>query len=267
MTDTTTKSTDQIRTEWTLGSYPVLAHTFLPLAAELVDAAGVGPDDRVLDVACGTGNVALTAHRRGATVTGLDITPAMLEAAREHAGVVDADVEWREGDATDLPVADDAVDVTCSCLGHMFATDPSAAAEELLRVTRPGGTVAFNSWTPGSAIDEMVSTLVDYLPPRPDAPPSPHLWGDPEVVAERLGARVTDLSIQTGTLDYPALSPAHFWHGMTTDSGPVMVALEAVDEADRDDLDTAEAATLEPFFAEGRNAVEQEYLLATATVE
>lgn len=266
MTDTTTNPTEQIRTEWTLGSYPVLAQTFLPLAARLVDAADVRRDDRLLDVACGTGNAALTASRRGATVTGIDITPAMLEQAREQADVIDADVTWQEADATDLPFPADAFDVTLSCLGHMFAEDPTAAGAELLRVTRPGGTVAFTAWTPGSAIDEMLTALVATLPPRPDAPPSPHLWGDPTVVADRFDGRVSDLDFEHGTLAYPALSPAHFWHTMTVVAGPVVAALETVAEADRPGLDEAVVEAVEPFFDGQRNAVDLAHCTVTATV-
>lgn len=127
---------EQTQQEWTLGSYPNLAAVFMPIAARLVDAAAVGPNDRVLDVACGTGNVALTASRRGADVTGVDITPAMLEEAREQAAVTGADIKWQEGDAAALPFRDDTFDVTLSCLGHMFVPDPDAAGSELVRVTR-----------------------------------------------------------------------------------------------------------------------------------
>ena len=266
MTEPTQKSAERIRTEWTLGTYPNLARAFMDIAAVLVDGVGVEPGERVLDVACGTGNAAVTAHRRGGDVTGVDITPAMLERAREHASVLDADVDWREADAADLPFEDDAFDVTLSCLGHMFVTDPGAAGTELVRVTRPGGRIGFTSWTLGSAIDEMVDTLVEYLPPRSDAPPSPHRWGDPDTVRERLGDSVEDLRFETHVSNYPALSPAHFWEGMAADSGAVLLALDHVDESERAALDAAMAGTLDPFYSEADNAMELEYQLVTATV-
>ena len=266
MTRTTPKPTDRIQEEWTIGSYSTLARTFLAMAAELVDAAGVGPRDRVLDVACGTGNVALTAHRRGADVTGVDITPAMLDAARERAAVIDADVDWEAGDATALPFEDDAFDATLSCLGHMFAADADAAATELVRVTRPGGRIAYTSWTPQSAIAAVMKVLSEHLPPQPDSPPPPFLWGDPDTVRDRFGDRVEDLQFETGTVRYPALSPAHFWEGMTTDSGAILLAVEEVAESETPALWDAEAEALAPYFADDDNAVELEYQFVTGTV-
>ncbi|WP_232685804.1 class I SAM-dependent methyltransferase [Halobacterium zhouii] len=266
MTQPTPKPTEQIQKEWTVGSYPTLARTFLPMASRLVDAAGVGPQDRVLDVACGTGNVALTAFRRGADVTGVDITPAMLDGARERAAVIDADVDWEAGDATALPFGDDAFDATLSCLGHMFADDADAAATELVRVTRPGGRIAFTSWTPESGIAAMMQTLSTYLPPRPDSPPPPFLWGDPDTVRSRFGDRVEDLRFETGTVRYPALSPGHFWESMTSDSGAIRLAVEEVAESETAALWEEQSETLAPYFSDDDNAVELEYRLVTGTV-
>lgn len=266
MTETTDKSHEQIVTEWTLGSYPSVGRSFMDVAAALVDAVGVRPGARVLDVACGTGTVAITAHRRGGDVTGVDITPAMLQRARERAAVIDADVDWREGDAANLPVDDDEFDVTLSSLGHMFVSDPTAAGTELVRPTRSGGRVGFTAWTPGSAIDEMVTTLLEYLPSRPDAPPSPHLWGNPDDVRDRLGDAVGHLQFEHAVTAYPALSPDHFWEAMKRDSGPIVVALDHVDDADRPALDEAVNDALGPFFSEADNAMELEYLLATGPV-
>jgi len=267
VTDAHTRSTEDVQHEWTLGSYSILAHTFLPMAATVVEAGAVEAGDRVLDVACGTGNVSLTAARRGATVTGVDITPAMLEMARERGEAIEIDVDWQAGDATDLPFADDAFDVTLSCLGHAFADDPAAAGAELLRVTRPGGRIAFTSWTPASAVAAMVGAIVEHLPPEPNAPPPPALWGNPDAVRDRIGDGVTDLRFESGIQPYPAVSPAEFWHSMTVDSGPVMVALDAVDETTRERIDEAAVEALEVYFSPADNAVELEYQLVTATVD
>lgn len=266
MTESTSDADERIREEWTLGSYPTLARAFLGLAAELVDAADVGPGDRVLDVACGTGNVALTAERRGADVTGVDITPAMLDAARERAAVTDAAVDWRQGNAEALPFDDDAFDVTLSCLGHMFAHDAAAAATELVRVTRPGGRLAYTAWTPESVVSAMVQVLSEYLPPRPDAPEPHVLWGDPDTVRERFGDRVDDLAFETGTVAYPAVSPTHFWDGMTNDSGSVSLSVDEVPEAEHASLWTDQGEALDRFFLPERNAVAMEYRLVTARV-
>ena len=266
MTQSKPNAEDRTRSEWTGGSYPAVGRQFLTMAARLVDAAGVGPGARVLDVACGTGNVALTAHRRGATVTGVDITPSMLELARERAAVIDAAVDWREGDAADLPFEDDAFEVTLSCLGHMFAADQDAAATELARVTESGGRVAFTAWTPRSGIAAMMGALSEHLPPQPDPSPPPVRWGDPDVVRGRFGDRVEDLSFETGVVNYPALSPAHFWAGMTTDSGPIIAALGEVEDGAREVVDAAVVGALGEYFSDAENAVELEYLLVTATV-
>jgi SAM-dependent methyltransferase len=261
---TTHDSNERVQQELTIGSYPTLARAFLGLSARLVESAAVEPGAHVLDVACGTGNVALTAHRRGADVTGVDITPAMLAAARARAATLDADIDWREGDAAALPFEDDAFDVTLSCLGHTFAHDATAAATELVRVTRPGGRLAFTAWTPESANAAMMKVLSEHLPPRPNAPPPPVLWGDPATVRERLGASVETLRFETGSVQYPAVSPAHFWESMTTDSGAIVLMLESVD--DHVSLHAEEAETLGRFFSPEHNAVELEYLLVTATV-
>lgn len=257
---------EQTQQEWTLGAYSNLASIFMPIAARLVDAADVGPNDTVLDVACGTGNVALTASRRGADVTGVDITPAMLKDAREQAAVIGADVDWQESDAAALPFEDDTFDITLSCLGHMFVPDPDAAGSELIRVTKPGGRIAYTSWTPDSGIAAMMRVLSEYVPPEPEPSPPPVLWGDPETVRKRFGDRVKEITFETATVMYPALSPAHFWHTMTTDSGAIMLAVEAVPEADRETMREAMLATLEPYYSETDNAIVLEYQLVTATV-
>jgi SAM-dependent methyltransferase len=232
------------------------------MTARLVDAADVEPRDRVLDVACGTGNVALTADRRGARVTGVDITPAMLGEARRRAAVIDADVDWREGDGAALPFEDDAFDRTLSCLGHMFVPDANAAGTELVRVTRPGGCLAYTSWTPESGIAAMMKTILEYLPPQPDPSPPPFLWGDPDAVRDRFGNRVEELRFETEVVRYPALSPAHFWESMTTDSGAIILMLENVAPTLRETVIEA----LDPYFSDADNAVELEYRLVTATV-
>lgn len=121
----------------------------------------------------------MTPARRGSRVTGLDITPALLEHAHENADIVEVDdIEWREGDATDLPFPAEAFDVTLSCVGHMFAVPPEAAAAELLCVSSPGGRIGFTSWTSERVVPAMAAVLQTYLPPDSDAPEPPYLWSD-----------------------------------------------------------------------------------------
>lgn len=258
---------ERARHVWSIGSYSSIAPHFLGMAAHLVRAAGVDADDRVLDVACGTGNVALTAARRGARVTGLDVTPSMIEAARENAETAGLrDVEWRQGDAADLPFPDDAFDVTLSCVGHVFAEPPGATARELVRVTRPGGRIGFTSWTPSSVVPAMAKVVQGYLPPDPNPSPPPVAWGDPDVVSERLGDGVADLSFETGTVLHNVVSPAHYWTGATEDSGLFIVTLEGVDEDDRPALRRDSIRAIEEYFDAGENAVRMEYRVTTATV-
>lgn len=260
-------SKEQVRRVWTAGSYSDVGPNFLSMAAHLVDAAGVGPGDEVLDVACGTGNVAITAARRGATVTGLDITPAMLDEARDNAAIAGVeDVDWREGDATDLPFEDDTFDVAISCVGHMFATPPDDAAEELLRVVRPGGRIAFTSWTPTSVVPAMATVLQEYLPPDPDSTDPPFLWGDPDVVRERLDDGVADVEFETGTVEQLVMSPEHYWTFVKSQSGLFIVALERVDEDDHEALGDDVVETVERYFDDRENVVPMEYRLTTATV-
>ena len=255
------------RRVWSLGSYPDVAPTFLEMAARLVESVGQIADDTVLDVGCGTGNVAVTAARRGARATGLDIVPAMLEEARTNARIAGVEgIDWREGSATALPFADDAFDVTLSCLGHMFAEPPDAAGRELLRVTRSGGPIAFTSWTPEGPVPAMGAVLADYLPTEPDPSPPPFLWGDADVVRERLGDGVADLRFEPGTVRTPVLSPAHYWEKATTESGMFIAALEVVDPADLPALREAMLETIEGFFEDDRNAVPMPYLRTTARV-
>ncbi|USZ72484.1 class I SAM-dependent methyltransferase [Natronosalvus halobius] len=251
---------------WSLGSYPDIAPHFLSMAAHLVESTAVTEGETVLDVACGTGNVALTAARRGATVTGLDLVPTMLEVARENATIADVDVEWHEGTATDLPFDDDTFDVTLSCVGHMFAEPPDDAARELLRVTRSSGTVGFTSWTPSSVVPAMGAVVREYLPPNPNAPDPPSLWGDSAVVRDRIGSGVDEITFETASVLIPALSPEHYWESATTESGLFIVALEPIDQADRPALRDETVETIGRYFDDHRNCVPMEYLLTKATV-
>lgn len=237
------------------------------MAAHLVETADVNASDAVLDVGCGTGNVSITAARRGASVTGLDIVPAMLDDARENAAIAGVGgIDWREGTATDLPFADGEFDVTLSCLGHMFAEPPDQAGRELLRVTRPGGRIVFTAWTPSGPVPAMGAVLNEYLPPDPDPSEPPFLWGDPDAVRERLGAGVEDLEFETGSVLTPVLSPGHYWEKARTESGLFIAALDAIDEADHPALRDEMIETVEQFFDDTQNAVSMNYCLTSATV-
>ena len=177
---------------WSVGDYARIAEGFANGAAGFVRRLQLSADQRVLDVACGTGNLALPAARAGARVTGIDIAPRLLEQARRHAAEQGLGVQFDDGDCTDMPYADASFDTVMSMFGVMFAADPSAAAAELLRVTRPGGRIALANWTPEGFIGQMFARIVRHAPP-PAGAQSPLAWGRDDVVRERLGkaSRIT----------------------------------------------------------------------------
>ena len=203
-----------------------------PPAAELVRFAGVSAGQRLLDVACGTGVVAVTAARLGARVSGLDLTPELLVRARENSGIAGVDIDWREGDAEALPYSDAEFEVVVSQFGHMFAPRPDVAIGEMLRVLRPGGTIAFSTWPPEHTIGKMFALTGRYLPPPPPGVSPPPQWGDVNIVRERLGARVKELQFDRGTMLAPALSLQH--HRLQTEqsAGPMRKLVDMYSASD-----------------------------------
>lgn len=257
---------EEVKQVWSRGSYSEFAKRIIPMAGELVQAADVHSGDRVLDLGCGTGSVAITAARQGADVTGLDITPAMLEKARSNAELAGVDeTSWHEGNAVDLPFEDDSLDVSLSSLGHMYVDPPGQAASEMARVTRPDGRIAFTSWTPTSLFPILAGLVSTHLPPPaiPDYTEPPFMWGSRDAVTERLGTDVEDLTFQTMTIQYPTLSPAHFWEAQTEHSGIFISFLEAVH--DESALEEEVVETIEEYFDADQSAVELEYLLTTGS--
>lgn len=187
-----TEGRERAKALWSSGDYPLIAERFEPVAEDLLDAVGEIAGRRLLDVAAGTGNVALAAARRGATVVATDLTPRMVELGRARSTALGIEVEWKEADAAVLPVPDASVDVVTSCFGLMFVADPVAAIEELGRVLRPGGQLAMVNWEPGRASQRIFEPLRRRLPlsppgPNPSDPVDPGDWGRPEVVEGWLG--------------------------------------------------------------------------------
>jgi SAM-dependent methyltransferase len=227
-----------------------LAAVTTPTAARLVRFARVQAGQAVLDVGCGTGVVAITAARAGAMVTGSDLTPELLELARENAAVAGVGVEWREADAEALPFADRSFDVVLSQFGHMFAPRPDVATAEMLRVLKPGGTIAFSTWPPDHYVGRMFALVARYAPPPPPGVSPPVQWGEPSIVRERLGTAVRDLTFDRDLMRVPALSPAHVRALGEKSAGPVIRLVQA--------LETAEPAKLAEFRRE-YDALSQEY--------
>jgi SAM-dependent methyltransferase len=203
-----------------------------PTAARLVKFARVRSGQRVLDVACGTGVVAITATYAGAQACGIDLTPELIERARENSRKGGLEIDWREGDAEQLPYEDRAFDVVLSQFGHMFAPRPDVTVAEMLRVLKPGGTIAFSTWPPELFTGRMFALVGRYLPPPPAGVSPPPQWGDPNVVRERLGTAVKDLTFDRDFMYNPALSPRHQRHHMEATSGPVIKLVAALEQSD-----------------------------------
>lgn len=188
------------RRMWALGDYARIAELISDLGRELVAAAGVGPGQRVLDVGAGTGNATLPAARTGAEVTAADLTPELLAVGERAARAEGLAVRWVEADAEHLPFDDGEFDVVLSCIGAMFAPDHAAAARELLRVCRPGGTLVMANWTPGGAVGHFFQVLARYGAPQPEATPTPTAWGEPAYATGLLGAGCARLQTAVRTV-------------------------------------------------------------------
>ncbi len=237
-----------------------------PAAAELVRRASPRAGQRVLDVACGTGVVAVTAARLGARVTGLDLTPELLERARENARIAGVEIEWHQGDVEQLPFTDGTFDMVLSQFGHIFAPRPDVAIAEMLRVLKPGKTIAFSTWPPELCIGRLFALTGRYLPPPPPGVVPPHLWGDPDVVRDRLGDAVKDLRFDRATMRVPALSLQHNRTAMEKTAGPILKLVESLTATDPARLETYRRefeATVADYFED--NVVRQDYLITRAT--
>ncbi|MFD8224557.1 class I SAM-dependent methyltransferase [Streptomyces massasporeus] len=189
------------RAMWAQGDYPSLAAEVIPeLGAVLVEACGVRSGERVLDVAAGSGNAAIPAALAGADVVASDLTPELFEAGRAAAEKQGAHLTWQEADAEALPFGDAEFDTVLSCVGVMFAPHHQQAADELVRVCRPGGTIGLLNWTPQGFIGRMFATMKPYAPPPPPGAQPPPLWGDEDHVRAILGDRVTDVRAERRTV-------------------------------------------------------------------
>lgn len=233
------------RALWASGDYPAVAAELIPaLGPELVRASGIRAGQRVLDVGAGSGNAAIPAAELGATVIASDLTPELFDAGRRIAAQRGVELEWVEADSEALPFPDDHFDVVTSCVGAMFAPHHQAVADELVRVTRPGGTIGMINWTPEGFIGNLFATMKPYAPPLPPgATPAPR-WGDEEHVRALFGDRVTDLDLrrQITVVDHSA-TPEEFREYWKRTYGPTIavyrytsVQPERVEDLDRDFL-------------------------------
>ncbi|MDX2034238.1 MAG: class I SAM-dependent methyltransferase [Blastocatellia bacterium] len=251
----------RLKSTWMSGDFDKIAQIYEAGAAAFIQRLSLAPGARVLDVACGSGNLSFPAARAGAIVTGVDIAPNLIEMARSRAKAEGLKIRFEEGDAERLPYADNSFDVVVTMFGAMFAPQPEATAAELQRVCRPGGTIAMANWTPGGFIGQMFKTTTRHVPP-PNIP-SPLLWGDEASVRERFRASAGRLHVNRRLMTFrlpmePELTVDYFrtWYG------PTLRAFASLDETGQAALgrDLTQLWTTHNLAIDGTTHIESEYL-------
>jgi SAM-dependent methyltransferase len=255
------------RAMWALGDYDrVATEVVAELGTSLVDTAGIEPGERVLDVAAGSGNASLPAAAARARVVATDLTPELIEIGRGRAQSQGLDITWREADAEHLPFGDGEFDVVMSSVGVMFAPFHQPVADELVRVTRPGGRIALANWTPQGFIGQLFATMKPFVPaPPPGATPGPR-WGDEDHVRALFGDSVSSARAERRQLRVDRFaSGAQFRDFFASFYGPTIAAYRNIaDDPDRTAaLDTA-LADLADEHGASTGHMEWEYLLVVA---
>jgi ubiquinone/menaquinone biosynthesis C-methylase UbiE len=254
------------RAMWALGDYALMAEEVMaPLGPILVTAAGIGPGVRVLDVAAGSGNISLPAAETGAAVVSTDLTPELLQRSKARAAQRGLTLDYQESNAQALPFGDDEFDTVISAIGVMFAPDHQSAANELVRVCRPGGTIGLISWTQEGFFGRMLATIRPYRPSLSAALPPSALWGREAYIGGLLGDRVRVLKTQRGMLGVNRFDSAEAVHNYFMNHyGPTIEAYENIGENAvlAAELDTQLIELAQQYVADG--AMEWEYLLVTA---
>jgi len=213
------------RATWAAGDYAAVArHIDEVPPRDLLSRMDILPGHDVLDVATGTGNLAIRAALAGATVVGLDLTPELFETARARAAAHDVTVDWVEGDAEELPYEDEVFDRVVSAFGVQFAPRHEIVAHELAGVTRPGGRIGLVNWTPQGLIGELFQIMGAYLPAPPSFASPPPLWGDPSHVRRLFGGTRVVLDFARGTNPWRFESAEAWVSFMETAYGPTVKA-------------------------------------------
>ncbi len=232
-------------------------------APALVTFSRIKQNDKVLDVGCGTGVVAITAARLGAKVSALDLSPTLIEQAQKNIVIANVDIDFKEGDVEFLPYPDASFDAVLSQFGHMFAPRPEVAIKEMLRVLKPGGTIAFSTWPPDLYVGKLFSLVGEFFPTPEGVSPSP-LWGDPTFVKQQLGNAVDDLIFDQGIMRFPALSLGHYRQSIESTLAPV---LKLIEESKGDPITLKQfRAELEALASEyyRDNHIQQHFLMSRA---
>ncbi len=259
----------KLRATWMAGDFGEIARYHAHEAEQFIKRLNLKPGMKVLDVACGTGNLALPATRAGATVTGIDIAPNLIEQARKNAEREGLDIKFEEGDAEALPYEDASFDAVVTMFGAMFAPRPDLVAAELKRVCRPGGFIAMANWTPTGFVGQMFKATSSYVPPPPGMP-SPVLWGVEETVRERFGEGISKLDAKTQSITWVfPFSPAEIVEHFRLYYGPTQKAFGLLDESKQAALrkDLEQLWTSNNRATDGTTSVEAEYLEVIAMRE
>jgi ubiquinone/menaquinone biosynthesis C-methylase UbiE len=241
----------RLKSTWMAGDFSQIAKCIESTAETFVDRLNIQPGTKVLDVACGSGNLAIPAAKKGADVTGVDIADNLVAVAKHRAADAGVQAKFEVGDAEALPYQDNTFDIVMTMFGAMFAPRPEVVADELVRVCKPGGTIAMANWTPEGLPGQMFKLATKYIPP-PDLPP-PVLWGVPGKVSERFGDKVTDLTMTPVMADMIFdRDPAGVVELFRTYFGPTMMAFKAIPE----DQHEAYRSDMESLFAENNIATD-----------
>jgi SAM-dependent methyltransferase len=251
-----------MKAAWMAGDFGQIANFIAPEGEQFIARLNLKSGATVLDIACGTGNTAIPAGKVGTKVVGVDIATNLLEQARKRAAAAQLDIEFKEGDAEELPCADRSFDVVVTMFGAMFAPRPDRVAAELLRVCKPGGLIAMANWTPQGFVAKTFAVTGKMVPPPPGILP-PHLWGDESTVQQRLGHGCSELTCTRRKIQmaYP-VPPKEMVTFFRTYFGPTKMAFSRLDAVAQESL----AAQLEAVWMEhntatdGTTAVEGEYL-------
>jgi ubiquinone/menaquinone biosynthesis C-methylase UbiE len=226
---------DKQQKTWASGNYAMIGNSLVIIGELLCEAVDVHSGQRVLDVATGSGNTAISAARRYCDVTGIDYVPTLIGQARERAEAEGMQITFEVGDAEDLPYPDASFDVVLSTVGVMFAPDQEKTAAELLRVSRPGGKIGLVNWTPDGFIGHMFRAVGKHFPPPPGIKPPP-LWGTEERLRELFGEGISSLQTTRRSYVFRYPSVEHFIESFRTYYGPVHKAFESLDAAGQDAL-------------------------------
>lgn len=254
------------RAVWAMGDYALMAEQVMaPIGPALVDASGIGAGDRVLDVAAGSGNISIPAAKTGATVVSTDLTPELLQRSQLRAAGEGVAMAWQEANAEALPFSDGEFPTVLSAIGVMFAPNQQRAADELVRVCSPGGTIAVASWTPEGYFGRMLETLRPYRPTQLPGVPPEALWGREDYIAGMFGDRVTDVTTKRIPLKVDRFDSGAACHRYFKEHyGPTLDAFNTIGDNAvlANAVDTQLADLAQQYVKNG--VMEWEYLLVTA---